>query len=94
MKKVFKIIATKQFLEADINIKSASKALPEWYKKIKPFTELNNEKIPTIKKCVPVLDAMSHGYVIYTTEDIFLTRIQSLLTFLTFCLLDIQKNAN
>ena len=70
MKKIFKIIATKQFLETDINIKPASKALPEWYKKIKPFANLNSQKIATIKRCVPILDSMSQGYVIYTIEDI------------------------
>jgi hypothetical protein len=53
----------------------AIKNLPSWYKNMPSFTTENisysggaaNE---TMKKCVPILDAMSNGYVIKTWTDV------------------------
>jgi hypothetical protein len=70
MKKIFKIIPTKQFLDIDINIKPSIKFIPDWYKSIKPFVNINDIKAPSIKRCVPILDSISYGYMIYTVEDI------------------------
>ena len=54
----------------------ASKVLPEWYKDLNSY--LGNPKEPydnisnaTIKKCLPVFDSMSAGYIIPTYVDIF-----------------------
>jgi hypothetical protein len=49
--------------------------LPEWYKKMTAYTgdrRKNNVDnfMSTVKKCVPVLDAMSHGYIIKTWTDV------------------------
>jgi hypothetical protein len=52
----------------------ASKLIPDWYKdtpieipKIDPYTE---PKTPTIKRCVPVLDYMTTGYIIRATYEV------------------------
>lgn len=63
----------------DSNFSQASKFIPEWYKKIKPFND-NKKNLATIKKCIPVLDSMSQGYIIYTTEDLFFDENQKTFT--------------
>jgi len=52
--------------------KEASKFVPEWFKKIKPYDgrEQNGFFRPTVKKCLPVLDAMSLGYIIPLQADV------------------------
>ena len=51
--------------------------LPEWYKKQKPYID-ETKKVKfdganlTIKKCIPVLDALSLGYIIFTQKDIWI----------------------
>jgi hypothetical protein len=52
----------------------AGKIIPEWYKdtpieipEIEPYTKPHT---PTIKRCVPVLDYMTTGYVIRATYEI------------------------
>jgi hypothetical protein len=46
----------------------AHKLMPEWFKKIKPKTEAGRDqygaKAATAKKCMPLLDAMSVGFII------------------------------
>jgi hypothetical protein len=44
----------------------ASKQVPEWYRKMSGVSE----KVMTIKKCVPFLDAMTSGYIISSPVDI------------------------
>jgi hypothetical protein len=53
----------------------AIKNLPEWYKKMPSYS--NNKKTikdsginATVKKCMPVLDSMSNGYIIKTCTDV------------------------
>lgn len=53
----------------------ASKFIPEWYKKIEnrfPI-EKTPESTPTIKKCVPVLDAITAGYIIVSPCDVYIS---------------------
>lgn len=54
--------------------KPATSFLPEWYKKMEGRTEPKKPKdfknVPTIKKCIPVFDAMTSGYIIQTICDI------------------------
>lgn len=61
--------------------KPAVKEVPEWYKNTpeyaveqgRKFTK--NLKTPhTIKKCVPVFDAMTAGYILYTQVDVQVTQ--------------------
>jgi hypothetical protein len=58
----------------------ASKHVPDWYKKTQSY--INGVKKPdgqgttssTIKRCVPVFDSITAGYIISTPCDIFVTR--------------------
>jgi hypothetical protein len=59
--------------------KSASKFLPEWYKKTDSYMHgkkviTNNATNGTIKRCIPVFDALTSGYIIPTYSDIFVTK--------------------
>lgn len=58
----------------------AKKLVPEWYRNTQSYTE--GEKKPdgqggttaTIKKCIPVFDAITAGYIIVTHTDLFVSR--------------------
>lgn len=57
----------------------ASKCLPDWYKQSPEYVGgervIRDGRSPhTIKKCVPVFDAMTAGYVIRTYVDVQVTR--------------------
>jgi hypothetical protein len=65
--------------DAVYNPGPASKFIPEWYKDAKSY--LNDEKKPnmhesytTIKRCMPVFDAMTAGYVIVLGQDMYCER--------------------
>jgi hypothetical protein len=45
----------------------AKKILPEWYKNQKSYTDINEA---TIKKCIPIFDAMTFGYFLLLQSDI------------------------
>ena len=60
--------------------KPAKNEIPEWYKKT-PSNMYNNRIIfekdelnHTIKKCMPVFDAMTAGYILYTQVDVQVTQ--------------------
>jgi hypothetical protein len=58
----------------------ATKVLPEWYKKQSEY--VSNEKKPlrdnetpsTVKKCMPVFDALTSGYILFTPVDIYVSQ--------------------
>jgi len=60
--------------------KPSSSFLPEWYKKTssyigdskEPTITLNNNS--TIKRCIPVFDVLTAGYIIPTYEDLWIIR--------------------
>jgi len=60
--------------------KPASEYIPEWYKKAKSYTTLDGKKKPnmdgtpaaTVKRCMPVWDMMTAGYIIETPYDIYI----------------------
>jgi hypothetical protein len=65
---------------ADIEApKPASKLIPDWYKNTTSY--INNEKKPTgkgessgtIKRCIPVLDAITAGYIIESPADVYVS---------------------
>jgi hypothetical protein len=64
--------------------KPAVKEVPEWYRNTpeyignqgKKFIENNTPH--TIKKCMPVFDAMTAGYILYTQVDIQVSRANDL----------------
>ena len=59
--------------------KPANKFIPEWYKNTKSY--INDEKKPvgdgttaaTIKRCMPVLDAITGGYIITLPADVYVS---------------------
>lgn len=65
---------------ADLELpKPSSKLIPDWYKNINSY--INNERKPagdgtttaTIKRCMPVFDAITAGYIIESPADIFVS---------------------
>jgi hypothetical protein len=58
----------------------AVKKLPEWYKTIPRYTagekkpNANNSAAGTIKTCMPVLDAMTAGYLILSSADLYISK--------------------
>lgn len=60
--------------------KPASAYIPEWYKNAKSYTDPSGKKAPTldntpyatIKRCVPLWDMMTAGYIIETPYDIYI----------------------
>jgi len=58
----------------------ARKDLPTWYKNLEPFYEGRKEVLrpantgsATVKRCVPVLDMLTSGYILYTPVDMWVT---------------------
>ena len=79
MKIIFTSLYTLESLEYKVS--PASKFIPEWYKKIfsylgeKPGKPDGQGSVPqTIKRCVPVFDAMVAGYIIPTYVDIYVSQ--------------------
>jgi hypothetical protein len=60
--------------------KPATASVPDWYKNLPSY--LNGAKKPvgdgqtsaTIKRCMPVFDAITGGYIIYTYADVFVSQ--------------------
>lgn len=58
----------------------ASQVIPEWYKKLDTY--IGKEKQPsgdgktlaTIKKCMPVFDAITSGYILFTYADVWISQ--------------------
>jgi hypothetical protein len=73
------IFSTNLDIEKEYYPKPASKFIPEWYKNIESY--LNGKKEPggqggtsaTVKKCMPVFDAITAGYIIPSPADIFVS---------------------
>lgn len=60
----------------------SSKFLPEWYKQAKSYLNdekkpNNNEAFSTIKRCVPVFDAITMGYMIVLGQDMYCEQTKS-----------------
>ena len=73
-----KIIITDTFgFPEEVQPSTASKVIPEWYKNLDSY--LTGKKEPngegqtngTIKKCMPVFDSISLGYMLYTPVDVW-----------------------
>jgi len=60
--------------------KPAKSFIPEWYKQTNPYLESKNNikngdpVLLTIKKCIPVLDVLTAGYILVTPMDILITQ--------------------
>lgn len=65
--------------------KPAKDYIPEWYKKSKSYNNEDNKKMPslegipasTVKRCMPVFDMMTAGYIMETPYDIYVHRVGS-----------------
>lgn len=59
--------------------KPASKFIPEWYKNTKSYVNDKNDisdgpnTLVTIKRCIPVLDSITSGYIITCPADIYVS---------------------
>lgn len=59
--------------------KPSSEYIPDWYKQAKAYTDPSGKKAPTldgtpystVKKCMPLWDMMTAGYIIETPYDIY-----------------------
>ena len=65
--------------------KPAVKQIPDWYKDTPEYVSDQGKKIAdngstphTIKKCMPVLDAITAGYILYTQVDVQVTQVDGL----------------
>jgi hypothetical protein len=64
----------------DLYPQPAPKMLPDWYKQTDSYwtkekkPTMQNDFPETIKKCLPVFDAITSGYIIKTVADIFITK--------------------
>jgi len=65
----------------------AEKFIPEWYKNMDSYNgPLGNQKAPdgkgqttaTIKRCMPVFDAMTSGYLILSHTDVYVSQVDGL----------------
>jgi hypothetical protein len=60
--------------------KPASAVIPDWYKKIESFQDGkkqpdgNGNTTATIKKCMPVFDAITAGYILFTPADVWVSQ--------------------
>jgi hypothetical protein len=69
MKRIKKIKFTSSYPEVEIlHPFPASKAIPEWYRKMPRV----NSGHPTVKTCIPFLDAMTAGYIVPLAADVVL----------------------
>lgn len=74
-----KIIFTNTFGSDLEQPKPASKSVPNWYKNMQSYYD--NEKKPngdgstsaTIKKCIPVFDSITAGYIIESPADVWVS---------------------
>lgn len=66
-----KFHTSKELLDVIPHPVPARKAMPEWYKKLKPTVEGQDKAdAGTVKRCMPVLDAVSTGYIIPLWADL------------------------
>lgn len=78
------IFSTNNIIEPEYYPEPASKIIPDWYKKIESY--VGGEKKPTgkgstsgtIKKCIPVFDSITAGYLIKLPADVFVTTVDGL----------------
>lgn len=64
--------------------KPAINYIPDWYKQAKPYLTADGKKTPSmdgspvasIKRCMPIFDMMTAGYIIETPYDIYVRQIE------------------
>lgn len=70
-KPVVEFSSSKVYIDVFPHPVAAHKKMPEWYRTLKPTIKgLPLNEAGTIKRCIPVLDAVSQGYVIPLWADL------------------------
>lgn len=78
MSKIIKFSNTIGFKDLE-RPKPASAFIPDWYKNVESYiggkkvTDGNGNTMATIKKCMPVFDAITAGYIITSPADVMVT---------------------
>lgn len=75
------IFSTNVIIEPEYYPEPASKIIPDWYKHLESY--MGGEKKPTgqgsttgtIKKCIPVFDAITAGYIIKLPADVYVKTV-------------------
>lgn len=70
-------------IDEKYSVVPATKTTPSWYKNTNSYfgltMEINDGVVnETIKKCMPVFDAMTAGYIIKTYVDVYVTQVNDL----------------
>lgn len=74
-------ISEDKYIMSEIPPLPAKKLVPDWYKELDKETEVDKisqfgHDWPTIKKCMPVQDFLTSGYIIRNTNEIEITKVQ------------------
>lgn len=81
MSKIIKIFNTQGKFYDYFPPTPASENVPEWYKKQSGYVDNDKSISPdglvnqTVKRCVPVFDAMTSGYIIYSQVDVHVSTV-------------------
>jgi hypothetical protein len=71
---IFTLMDDGDWISKDYYPTPASKSIPEWYKKMSSFiskdSALDAFNSQTMKRCMPVFDSITFGYIIYSTVDV------------------------
>lgn len=77
-----KITFTNMWKDVDLSLPVPSdKVIPEWYKNTQSYftgkksTDGNHGTAATIKRCMPVFDALTAGYIITTPADVYVSKV-------------------
>jgi hypothetical protein len=70
---------SKGFKYADELVVSSNSAIPQWFKDIPPYSEKTFDPMilrysTTVKRCLPMVDALTTGYLLVTAFDLAITK--------------------
>jgi hypothetical protein len=87
MKEIVFTNVTSNVIPEEFSPKPARHFLPDWYKNTESYITgkktIDRTKSPqTIKKCIPVLDALTSGYIIATWTDIYVQQLEDDIIFM------------
>lgn len=71
---IIEFLATEEQVNVLVPPAPANKFIPDWYKAIPTHSKISRDvtgaKAMTAKKCLPMMDAMTHGYIIPLSGDV------------------------
>lgn len=76
MTKILKItkFIPNEVAQTTVNPVVASSEIPEWYRKGEAYYFSDGHKSKGMKTCIPILDALSTGYLVKTSVNIYITK--------------------